>query len=107
MFTCPYCVATFTSFPAYETHKAHGHRSIVVPERVTKRSKAEIVQNAEATWLAPFIVTSDGSEHLPACRCYACVQKAFDRLVEESERLIVKPSEVNPTNLSLDDPEFI
>jgi hypothetical protein len=68
----------------------HGLKSIVRPEKVTGRTAAQIVKEAEAGWLKPHLIGIDtpiianNAEHLAACRCNACFQKKLDELVTNS-----------------------
>jgi len=88
----------FKTFREYEIHRTDFH-GIKPPERplnVTGRSKEQIVREAEAGWLKPYIVPTgkepiahfDDAPHLEACRCNACFQRALDRLVESSEKAL-------------------
>lgn len=87
---CPYCGIGFDKWPDYSEHKrSHAMRSeLITPVRTTTRSKAEIVQQAEETWLQPFLVTSfSEKEHLAACRCMDCWNKLADKIIKEGELL--------------------
>jgi hypothetical protein len=57
----------------------------IVPMNISGRSFKQIVDNAEATWLAPFLFGHSKIECLEGCHCYACVQKAFDALIAKSD----------------------
>jgi uncharacterized C2H2 Zn-finger protein len=86
---------SFKYYHEYETHRAiaHGLKTAIKPERVTGRSTARIVKEAEATWLKdalidgtrPAIIASN-NQHLEACRCDVCFQKKLDDLVNRSEK---------------------
>jgi hypothetical protein len=88
----------FKTFHEYEIHRLdfHGIRAQARPLNVTGRSKEQIVREAEASWLRPYIVPTgreaithfDNTEHLDACRCNACFQRALDKLVIESEKAL-------------------
>lgn len=67
-------------------------RAIIVPERVTSRSKAQIVKEAESTWLKPFIIEhNDGQTkelheisiktHAEDCHCEPCIQRQLDAII--------------------------
>lgn len=47
------------------------------------RTTAEVVANAEATWLGPHLV--GGLECAPDCQCAACFQRRLDALLKKSE----------------------
>jgi hypothetical protein len=69
-------------------------KTAVKPENITGRTPKQIVEDAERTWLKPFLVESDApalvannDEHLPACRCMPlCFNKALDALIASQEK---------------------
>lgn len=57
---CGTCDKTYYGHGEYDLHR-HKCRKELKPERTTDRTRAQIVADAERTWLAPYIVrkTSD------------------------------------------------
>jgi uncharacterized C2H2 Zn-finger protein len=97
MSTCPHCGIGFKAFKDYQEHLVtHSHayalessaRGLVAHSRmVSGRSKAQIVAEAESTWLSPYIITaSNEAEHLEACRCQKCWHKMADKLIQTQEK---------------------
>lgn len=91
---CHFCGIGFNQWQDYQEHLASNHRNrglesnaktLARHHRSTSgRSKAQIVAEAEASWLAPFLVTSSNeAEHLAACRCNVCWHKMADKLIKE------------------------
>jgi hypothetical protein len=62
--------------------------SKIIPMNVSGRSKEQIVKNAEATWLAPFVIDPLRTVCIEGCRCERCFQKACDALVAKSEAAV-------------------
>jgi len=97
--TCPHCGIGFNQWQDYQEHLTSSHRhkalesnakALARHHRSTSgRSKAQIVAEAESTWLAPFIVTSSNEqEHLPICRCHACWLKLANSIIKTQEELL-------------------
>ena len=94
--TCPHCGIGFNHWNDYHEHLASSHRHMgleskarPLPANYTGRSKAQIVREAEASWLRPLIVTtSNEQEHLDACRCNECWLKLADKLIQSQEKWI-------------------
>jgi hypothetical protein len=90
---CAVCgIQGFKNFAEYSEHKntIHGGLRIIQPERRTNRSKAEIVKQAEASWLKPFIIESgfnNATEHLKACRCPECFDKYLNKVLAWSNKI--------------------
>ena len=93
--TCNLCGRiVFKTFHEYEEHRRifHGIHSTIRPERITNRMPAQIVKDAECTWLKDYLIAIEGAlevttvsnEHLDACQCDLCFQKKLDALVESS-----------------------
>ena len=100
MNTCVHCGIGFSKWGDYNEHLQEAHKMtsygtvLIKPVNVSGRSKAQIVKEAEASWLAPLIITtSNEQEHLNSCKCNVCFQKALDRLVEASGRALEGPLE--------------
>ena len=83
MSQCSICGIRFSDFLAYDNHRKNNHMPKIVPLNTSGRTARQIIDNAEATWLKPFIVDS---VHDADCRCNSCFQKALDRLLESSEK---------------------
>ena len=93
---CPHCQIGFKAYEDYHDH-IQTHRkiksvqsdpnSLAAQSRMTSgRTKTEIVQQAEASWLAPLLITSSNeSEHLNSCRCHLCWLKMADKLIKTQE----------------------
>lgn len=95
--SCSLCgQISFQYYHEYETHRqvVHGLKSQIKSEKVTGRSKAQIVNDAEETYLKPCLIAADteivlitGNDkvHLDACRCGVCFQKKLDNLVDNTQ----------------------
>lgn len=92
---------SFKYYHEYEKHRAeaHGMKTAIKPENVTGRSRAQIVKDAEESYLQPFLIETElpapteempaimanNKEHLAACRCNACFNKQLDSLIASQE----------------------
>jgi len=96
---CPHCQIGFNVWQDYQEHLSSSHRHLALESRdravavnhrnVSGRTKAQIVNEAELTWLAPFIISSSNeAEHLDACRCVKCFQRQLDRIIKSQEEWI-------------------
>ena len=76
--TCPLCGnVRFATFEGYKAHRMQWHgiheiTEIPKPVNTSGRTKAQIVQEAEDSWLKPFILEGNAGKHLEACRCEVC-----------------------------------
>jgi hypothetical protein len=95
--TCALCgQISFSTYREYEAHRSvfHGLKTEIKPENVTGRSPRQIVEDAERTWLKPYLIVNEGpltvtasndSQHLDACRCNDCFNKKLDALIASQE----------------------
>jgi len=81
---CVYCGIGFTKWSDYNDHKGV-HVTTIQPLNTSGRTKAEIVADAERTWLRSALV---GSEHLATCKCYQCWLKFADQVIKNQEGLL-------------------
>ena len=97
MNTCVHCGIGFNVFVDYQEHLMTHRRIKTVeshpraierhPANTSGRSKQQIVAEAEASWLAPLLITSSNeTEHLTSCRCNSCFQKELDKLILKQEK---------------------
>ena len=92
--TCPICGICFQTWSEYHEHtRTHQHKEIK-PVNHTGRSKAQIVREAEETWLCPFIIQSSNGEHVAACRCNLCFNKRLDAIIAGQEAALNLNTEV-------------
>jgi hypothetical protein len=72
----------------------HLLKTEIKPENVTGRTPKQIVREAEAGWLKPHLIPTNGpltvtasndSQHLDACRCMVCFNRKLDALIESQE----------------------
>ena len=92
--TCPICGICFQTWSEYHEHtRTHQHKE-VKPVNHTGRSKAQIVHDAEETWLHPFIVGSVPVLHSAECHCTPCFHKRLDALIAEQEAALNQTQEV-------------
>ena len=83
--TCPYCGIGFHGWGEYHEHlKTHQHKE-VKPVNHTGRSKAQIVSEAEETWLHPYLIGSVPLVHSVDCRCNVCLNARLDAIIAEQE----------------------
>lgn len=85
--TCPHCGIGFNKWEDYNEHLTT-HRvalSHLLPVNHSGRSKAQIVDEAERSWLAPYLISTVYHEHLGACKCSVCLNKRLDALIAEQE----------------------
>lgn len=96
---CPHCQIGFNRFDDYHehlmTHRQHtaleskAKAQAGISRSTSGRSKQQIVQEAEETWLKPLIITSSNEqEHLASCRCSVCFQRALDNLIKSQEDIL-------------------
>jgi DNA-directed RNA polymerase subunit RPC12/RpoP len=83
--TCALCGKHFQTWEEYKMHTAFRHSQKIMPVNTSGRTKAEIVSNAESTWLRSFIIESNNHDHLEACRCPECFSKYLDKVVKFSD----------------------
>ncbi len=55
---------------------------MVTPYNISGRNKQEIVEQAEVTWLIPYLVNK---AHEVDCRCNSCINAKLDALLTVSE----------------------
>lgn len=100
---------SFTTFHAYEAHRLEYHNihKAIKPENVTGRSHAQIVDEAERTWLEPHLLKLDKpiaivptTAHSEDCNCAVCFNVKLDRLLESSQKALDEVS--NPVKLNQD-----
>ncbi len=58
---------------------------MLTPINVSGRTPAQIIEQAEITWLVPYFVKTD---HRDDCRCNTCLQSKLDALVKHSEEAL-------------------
>jgi hypothetical protein len=74
-------------------------KTAVKPENITGRTPKQIVEDAERTWLKPFLIENDApeerpaivtnrQEHLEACHCNECINKRFDAIIASQEEAL-------------------
>jgi predicted N-acyltransferase len=96
MNTCHFCGIGFKAYNDFTEHLEASHRHSALktdPRHVqaqarstSGRSKQQVVQQAEDTWLRPYIiVSSNETEHLESCRCHVCWMRMADRLIQSQE----------------------
>lgn len=95
MLRCALCGSVSGNYQAFQNHRSLVHK-LIESTRKPVRTKKQIVDEAENTWLKPFIIQSnDGSLMYPKaielpivhdrdCHCGECFQKALDQLVNKS-----------------------
>lgn len=95
MAKCAICGrAVHLGIEAYQAHYTQFHNVAPVeskakglpetPRSLTGRSKAQIVEGAEMTWLSPHIIT----DHITTCRCGVCVNIKLAELLAKSEAVL-------------------
>ena len=110
---------SFTTYHEYEAHRREFHmlKTEIKPENITGRSRAQIVAEAERTWLQPHLImtvaptleevaakketpasedapalVANTEEHLEACRCNECFNKRLDALIASQEAALALQS---------------
>jgi hypothetical protein len=87
---CPMCEQTFKEWSDYHVHMTQYHGRMIssaittVPLNTSGRSKAQIVDDAERSWLKCAILSD---EHTAECRCMGCFTKYLDQVVLASDSL--------------------
>jgi hypothetical protein len=85
---------SFATYHEYEKHRAevHNMKTAVRPENITGRTPKQIVEDAERTWLKPYLINpataeivANTQEHLEACRCMPCFNRRLDSLIASQE----------------------
>lgn len=93
---CVRCQISFKDYIDYHEHilthqqnnalEAHAKHLIAHSRSTSGRTKEQIVEQAESSWLGSIIITtSNETEHLALCRCNICFQKALDNLIKTQQ----------------------
>lgn len=86
---------SFSTYHEFELHRLNVHnvKTPIKPENITGRTRAQIVADAESTWLKDSLIevtarpaiVANTQEHLEACRCMECFNKKLDALIASQE----------------------
>lgn len=94
--TCPHCGIGFNKWEDYKdhmpTHVKETYSTTIKPIRTTKRTKQQIVDDVESSWLGQHIISTGLDVHLEACKCIVCWNKKLDELIASQEAAIKEQS---------------